>query len=143
MATPSNIPTEPLSIDDVLPLIGEFGKFQILLEIAFCIMVFPGSMLILIPYFAQHNPPWMCIANSTVCRLNGTYDTQSKFYKERCKMPRSEWQFTKPKEYSIMTQACFKEENWKKFGYPKQWVLRLDDEEAMPSRLAVATFNTD
>ncbi|XP_065064675.1 solute carrier family 22 member 15-like [Rhopilema esculentum] len=104
MATPLDIPTEPLSIDDVLPLIGEFGKFQILLEIAFCIMIFPGSMLILIPYFAQHNPPWMCVANSTVCHLNGTYDTQSKFYKERCKMPRSEWQFTKPKEYSIMTQ---------------------------------------
>ena len=92
-------------MDDVLPLIGEFGKFQILLEIAFCITIFPGSMLILIPYFVQHNPPWMCVANSTVCRLNGTYDTQSKFYEDRCKMPRSEWQFTKPKEYSIMTQV--------------------------------------
>ena len=92
-------------MDDVLPLIGKLGKFQILLQIAFYIMNFPGSMLVLIPYFVQHNPPWMCVANSTVCRLNGTYDTQSKFYEERCKMPRSEWQFTKAEEYSIMTQV--------------------------------------
>jgi len=93
-----------LGIDQVLPLIGEFGKFQILLEIAFCIIIFPGSMLVLIPYFVQHIPPWQCSRNSTICPYNGTFTAHDKLYKSRCSMPRTEWKFSKPKEYSIITQ---------------------------------------
>ena len=104
-ATPLETPTRPLGMDEILPYIGEFGKFQILLEVAFCVMVIPRSMLILVPYFAQDSPPWTCVSNSTVCRLNGTFDAYSRFYQYRCNMPRSEWEFTKPKEYSIVTQV--------------------------------------
>ncbi|XP_065062349.1 organic cation transporter-like protein isoform X1 [Rhopilema esculentum] len=102
--TPVDTPTQPLTMDEILPYIGEFGKFQILLEVAFCVMVIPSSMLILVPYFAQDSPPWTCLLNSTVCRLNGTFDSYSRFYQYRCNMPRSEWEFTKQKEYSIVTQ---------------------------------------
>ena len=94
-----------LSMDEVLPMIGEFGKFQILLEIAFCIMIFPVSMLVLIPYFAQHNPPWQCVNNSTICPHNGTFGQSDDLYSFRCDIPRSEWEFTKPKDYSIMTEV--------------------------------------
>ena len=99
--------TNQLSMDEVLPLIGEFGKYQTMLEIAFCIMTFPGSMLVLIPYFAQHNPPWQCSTNSTICPYNGTFGPHDILYKSRCKMPRSEWEFTKPKDYSIVTQVRY------------------------------------
>ncbi len=94
-----------MTMDEILVHVGEFGKYQIFLEIAFCLMIIPGSMAILLPYFAQHNPGWQCVFNSTICKLNGTISTQSKLYKERCKMPRSEWEFTKPKEYSVVTQV--------------------------------------
>ena len=98
--------TNRLRMDEVLPLVGEFGKFQILLEIAFSIMIFPGSMLVLIPYFSQHIPPWKCSRNSTICPYNGTFSSHDKLYKSRCKMPRSEWEYAKPKDYSIITQVC-------------------------------------
>eukprot|EP00794_Sanderia_malayensis_P018706 gene18706-20594_t len=94
-----------LTIDEVLPMIGEFGKFQIILEIAFCIMIVPGSMAVLLPYFAQHDPGWMCAFNSTICKLNGTITSSNKNdFEKRCNMPRSEWQFTQPKDYSVVTQ---------------------------------------
>ena len=99
--------TNGLSFDEVLQYIGEFGKFQILLEAAFCIMIFPLAMLIVIPYFGQQIPPWQCSRNSTVCLYNGTFSPQDKLYKTRCSMPRTEWEFSKPKEYSIITQVSY------------------------------------
>ena len=107
MKTPLASEKQILEMDEVLPLIGEFGKFQILLEIALCIMITPGSVLVLIPYFAQHNPPWQCVKNSTVCSFQGEISSSSKakVYEARCKMPRSEWEFTKPKDYSVITQV--------------------------------------
>eukprot|EP00794_Sanderia_malayensis_P010680 gene10680-11814_t len=98
-------PQNGLTIDEILPMIGEFGKFQIILEIIFCIMIFPGSMAVLLPYFAQHDPGWRCASNSTICKLNGTITSSNKNdFEKRCNMPRSEWQFTQPKDYSVVTQ---------------------------------------
>eukprot|EP00794_Sanderia_malayensis_P010684 gene10684-11820_t len=98
-------PKNGLTIDEILPMIGGFGKFQIILEIAFCIMVFPASMAILLPYFAQHDPGWRCTFNSTICKLDGTITSSNKNdFEKRCNMPRSEWQFTQPKDYSVATQ---------------------------------------
>lgn len=107
MKTPIASDKQILEMDEVLPLIGEFGKFQILLEIALCIMIMPGSMLVLIPYFAQHNPPWKCVKNSTICSFQGEVSSSSKaeVYEARCRMPRSDWEFTKPKDYSVITQV--------------------------------------
>eukprot|EP00794_Sanderia_malayensis_P018705 gene18705-20593_t len=94
-----------LTIDEILPMIGGFGKFQIILEIVFCIISIPGSMAVLLPYFAQHDPGWRCAINSTICRLDGTITSSNKNdFEKRCNMPRSEWQFTQPKDYSVVTQ---------------------------------------
>eukprot|EP00794_Sanderia_malayensis_P018704 gene18704-20592_t len=94
-----------LTIDEVLPMIGGFGKFQVILEIVFCIISIPGAMAVLLPYFAQHDPGWTCAFNSTVCKLNGTITSSNKNdFEKRCNMPRSEWQFTQPKHYSVVTQ---------------------------------------
>ena len=94
-----------MRIDDVLPPIGEFGKYQILLEILFSFANVPGSMVILLAYFIQHNPGWKCTFNSTICRLDGVITSNSKRYEDRCSMPRSEWQFSEPKDYSVVTQV--------------------------------------
>ena len=106
METPL-IDEDSLCMDDVLPFIGEFGKFQIILETAFCVMMFPPVMLLFVPYFVQHIPPWQCSINSTICTHNGTFSPEDKLYKSRCNMPRSEWEFSKPKEYSIITQVSY------------------------------------
>ncbi len=97
--------TKGLSIDEVLPLIGEFGRYQILLEILFCLLKASGSMTVLLPCFTQHNPGWQCTHNSTICSLDGVITPASKHYESRCNMPRSEWQFSQPKEYSVVTQV--------------------------------------
>ena len=104
MAAPLKV-KKCLRMDEALPLIGEFGKYQILLDIALCIMTFPNSMLVLIPYFTQYNPPWRCSRNSTICRYNGTFGAYDKLYESRCTMPRSAWEYTKPKDYSIITEV--------------------------------------
>ena len=98
-------PTQRLRLDELLPIIGEFGRFQITFDIALCILQAPGIMLIFLPYFSQHNPPWKCVANSSTCLLNGTFSLASKSYEARCQMSRSEWEYTEAKEYSVVTQV--------------------------------------
>jgi len=93
-----------MKLDDILPLVGEFGKFQIILNIFLCILQFPGIMLIFLPYFSQHSPSWKCVQGSTVCTLNGTFDRTDANYDKRCDMARSEWEYTEVKEYSIVTE---------------------------------------
>eukprot|EP00112_Aurelia_sp_Birch-Aquarium-sp1_P026069 Seg900.11 transcript_id=Seg900.11/GoldUCD/mRNA.D3Y31 product="Solute carrier family 22 member 13" protein_id=Seg900.11/GoldUCD/D3Y31 len=97
-------PKQRLRLDELLPIIGEFGRFQIAFDIALCILQAPGIMLIFLPYFSQHNPPWKCVTNSSTCSLNGTFSLASESYKARCQMPRSEWEYTEAKDYSIVTQ---------------------------------------
>lgn len=98
-------PKQRLRLDELLPIIGEFGRFQIAFDIALCILQAPGIMLIFLPYFSQHNPPWKCVTNSSTCSLNGTFSLASESYKARCQMPRSEWEYTEAKDYSIVTQV--------------------------------------
>ena len=98
-------PKQRLRLDELLPIIGEFGRFQIIVDIALCILQAPGIMLIFLPYFSQHNPPWKCVANSSTCLLNGAYSLASKSYEARCQLPRSEWEYTEAKDYSVVTQV--------------------------------------
>ena len=93
------------NLDDVLPYIGELGKYQILLISVMALVILATAPPVLIMLFAGQNPPWQCQTNSTVCKLNGTFESGEKNYEARCSMPRSEWKFTKPKEYSIVTQV--------------------------------------
>eukprot|EP00794_Sanderia_malayensis_P019002 gene19002-20914_t len=92
------------SIDEVLPYIGELGKYQIILISMLALMILTAGFPVLIMFFAAQNPPWTCVANSTRCNLTGSFTSKSPEYEQRCQMPRSEWKFTKPKSYSIVTQ---------------------------------------
>ena len=93
------------NLDDVLPYVGELGKYQIFLISIMALADLVSGFPVLIMFFAGDNPSWECEANSTVCKLNGTFKSGEKNYEARCLMPRSEWKFTKPKEYSIVTQV--------------------------------------
>ncbi|XP_065064769.1 organic cation transporter protein-like isoform X2 [Rhopilema esculentum] len=92
------------AIDDILPYVGEFGKYQIMLVAMLSTMVLASTFPILIMYFAGQNPAWECVHNSTVCNLNGTFESGDDNYQYRCSIPRKDWQFTQPKDYSIVTQ---------------------------------------
>ena len=93
------------NLDDVLPYVGELGKYQIILIGIMALAILVAGFPVLIMFFAGQNPPWQCQTNSTVCKLNGTFKSGEKNYEARCSMPRSEWKFTKPIDYSIVTQV--------------------------------------
>ena len=92
---------EYYNVDGFLRMVGEFGKYQKILDAIFCFIFIPSSFQNLIMYFAAFQPEWRCVANSTICNLNGTFSSEDEF---RCGIPRSEWEFTQPKDYSIVTE---------------------------------------
>jgi len=92
-------------VDEILPFVGEFSRFQIVVEILLCILIIPQTLQVLIMYFAALNSPWRCAANSTRCSFprNETFNTDSTDYKARCDMERSDWEFVESKDFSIVT----------------------------------------
>lgn len=90
-----------LSVDEILHVVGEFDRFQWTLDAILCVMIIPRTYMILIMYFAALKPEWKCVKNSTVCLYNTTMSSSDP---ARCSMPRSEWEFTEPKEFSIVTE---------------------------------------
>ena len=101
---------EEYDVDEILPFVGEFSRFQIIIEVLLMISIIPYTMPILIMYFAALNSPWRCAANSTMCTFptNQTFDSSSSQYEARCSMKRSDWEFVQPKDFSIVTQVCFR-----------------------------------
>ena len=100
MAKQSEENKELVAIDVIIPYIGEFKKFQWILGAMFCIIMFPSTFPILIMVFGALDPGWRCANNSTVCLNNGTFSPENPL---RCSLPRGEWEYTEPKEYSIVT----------------------------------------
>jgi len=92
-----------VSIDEMLKYAGEFGKFQALVQLFFCIMQFPPTFPTLIMYFAALDPNWRCsrIVNNTYCNSTKIFPNEDL---RRCDWPRDAWEYVKPKEYSIVTQ---------------------------------------
>lgn len=90
-----------IHIDDILETVGGFGTFQFICLIAFCIMIIPATFQVLITNFVALKPRWRCLANSSKCTLNGTYDGSEN---TRCSIGREEWEFIEPKDFSIVTQ---------------------------------------
>ena len=108
MSTPLAVTGSVMEVDQILEYVGEFGKYQIILETMLCICMVPQTLQILIMYFAAHDPGWHCVSNSTYCSLNGTFtssDGDRKVYELRCKLPRNEWTYAQPKDYSVVTQV--------------------------------------
>ena len=96
---------QELDVDQILPHVGEYGRFQIMLQSMLCVAMIPQTLQILLMYFAAYNPPWRCVFNSTDCPMNGTFSSSSKQYDFRCSIPRSEWEYKQPKDFSIVTQV--------------------------------------
>ena len=88
-------------INDVINCLGGYGRFQLLVNIILCMIMLPVFPHIYIMYFLALDPPWKCVANSTVCTFN---QTMTRDNNERCSMPRSHWEYTVPDDYSIITQ---------------------------------------
>ena len=94
-----------MEIDEILNLVGNLGRFQLTLITLLCLMEFPNGLLIMSPYFTEENPAWTCVANNSICQLNGTFSVGDEDYRSRCGMPRSAWKFVQPKDFSIVTQV--------------------------------------
>eukprot|EP00111_Clytia_hemisphaerica_P017322 TCONS_00051272-protein len=90
---------EGLNVDGFLKMVGEYGVYQKMLNVIFGLLQIPFALSTFIMYFIALEPEWRCVANSTVCQLNGTFTNENTL---RCQIQRSEWEFTKPKEYSII-----------------------------------------
>ena len=91
-----------VSIDEMLGYVGEFGRFQWMIQSLLCIMQFPPTFPPLIMYFAALTPDWRCTGgNNTYCNSTKTFPSEDH---TRCNMPREAWEYVKPKDYSVVTQ---------------------------------------
>ena len=96
-------PTRYVTVDEILPYIGEFGRYQLLQTTFLCLINLSITFSMLITYFGALDSPWQCKDNSTICTLNGTFVAGNENYEDRCWMSRDEWSFSLPKEFSIVT----------------------------------------
>lgn len=106
--------TETVTSDEFLKLIGEYGKFQKLLNLIVCVIYYFVGFQVYIAYFLVLTPTWFCKANSTSCTLNGTQSEENLY---RCRIPRSEWEYTEPVHFSVVTEFDI--------DCKEQWLLRL------------------
>lgn len=90
-----------VSLDEMLQTAGSFGRYQKAINIFFCIMTIPSFFHVMITYFTADTPDWKCAVNSSVCRYNLTLPNKNQ---ERCLIPRSEWEYTYPTSYSVVTE---------------------------------------
>ena len=97
-----------LTVDQVLEYIGSFGYYQIrLLFILSFIEWFPVGFQVLLMTFIAAEPKWQCVANSSECTVPGLFKPGHDYYKKRCNMNRSQWEFTN--EFtSVATEASVK-----------------------------------
>ena len=97
-----------LTVDEVLERIGSFGYYQIrLLLILSFLEWFPIGFQVLLMTFIAAEPNWQCVSNSSVCTRSGMFAPGHKYFKERCNMNRSQWEFTK--EFtSVATEVTFR-----------------------------------
>lgn len=82
-----------LTIDEVLEHVGSCGFYQVrmVLLISFLIIsiIFPIAELT----FLKAEPPWKCSTNSSMCNMTGVFRLGDQYYKTRCSLERSEWEF--------------------------------------------------
>ena len=72
-------------------------------------MAVPSAYQFVIMVFIGTNPSWRCLSQKNIsefCVKNGkTFSVGDEFYKQRCSMPRSNWEYTKPASFSIVTKV--------------------------------------
>ena len=81
------------TIDDILPSVGEFGLFQILLQCLCSAMKVSQEMQLLLSYFTTLPSDWKCVSSTAGCSFNTTYPTNNQL---RCSLPRSAWRHIIP-----------------------------------------------
>ena len=102
--TTINERSQSVDIDQMLQIVGEYGWFQKIVNIIFCIMMFPAAFPCLIAYFSVQSPAWKCNLNSTICNnKSATYNSNDT---TRCspQMKRSDWDYVTSSSYSIVTE---------------------------------------
>ena len=102
-----NKPAE-VDVDEAFEIAGSFGRYQIMVTFLVCFTHAPILSQTLMLYFVANEPPWTCINNnsSVFCKnhFGEKIPQSSELFKEKCKLKRSEWIFTKDKTYSIVTE---------------------------------------
>ena len=86
-------------IDDVLDVIGGYGRFQILVQIILFISALPQIFQAYMMVFAGETPNWKCSLNSTQCNSSLIF---SKSNNRRCYMDREAWTYAESKSYSVV-----------------------------------------
>ena len=84
-----------LTTDQALDKVGNFGRFQLVL-LCFCsalVWVWAGWPL-LVMTFISAEPPWKCVANSSVCTFPDKVTAGDDVFEKRCSMPRGDWEFS-------------------------------------------------
>ena len=115
------------TFDKALDGVGQFGKYQFIVQIIVSFVKFFQEMQVLVAYFLTLEPQWKCKSQFSRSCMNGTYLFQNKSHddvnisvtfpfedKRRCSMPRELWEYTEAKDYSVVTYfdlSC--DENWK------------------------------
>ena len=97
-----------LDVDEFFVHIGQFGRTQKFLLLLFYLLMIPHSYHTLSWYFTGHSPAWRCAflnGTQSECNHTGIIDIGDRLYQSRCLMERSSWTYTKPKEYSIVTEV--------------------------------------
>merc|ERR1712013_44045 len=77
-------------------------------------MILPASYQVLIMYFLALQPGYRCTQNSTSCTTNTTYAPNDNF---RCHIHRGDWEYAKPRHFSIATHFDIHCDN--------EWLLQL------------------
>ena len=99
-----------VGVDEVITMVGEYGRFQIIVNAVFCLMTLPPVFQIMIMYFAADKSRWHCKESSKLCTSfpNKTFPyehVQDPNGPDKCKSGvfNTDWEFVQPKEYSIVT----------------------------------------
>lgn len=103
---------QAMTIDEAITAVGEYGRFQIILNFLFCFMSFPSVYQIMIMYFAADTPNWRCRNITNQCPYNASVEFKYNAAWRCSELNREDWEYVLPPEYSLVTQldiSCGKE----------------------------------
>ena len=95
------------SVDVLISKVGQCGLYQILVCFIICLTNIPMTYQILIMYFTGHSPNWRCTnVTSTLCNVTKEVSSADvELYHSRCKMPRDNWDYVTPRNFSLITEV--------------------------------------
>ena len=96
-----NVDDGSMYLSDAITKIGAYGRYQMLVHL---LMVFASTAEVvsnLSAYLCGLPSPWVCKAGSKICISNMTHNSYDL---SKCKMPRSEWEYTKSYYESFVVQ---------------------------------------